>query len=270
MRQRLSVSICFLLLAMGCSEQKKEADTEQTESTTFDVVITAMGQRKIQAVKSVREVTRLGLKDAKNLVDNVPSTVKKGVTRPEAEAIAKTLKEADLTVEIRPHRKEPHNAMALESNYEAAEVYTRLRNQALQLEPGAIGLSNTDQSDVIAVLMETGYPEAVATLVAIADGAASLYFSNGGGIVGAGEYEPVRQASKTFIKFSQGFVTQAALTEAFPLPQKGNVRVYLVTGGGVYTFKASEDDLGGGRHACSALFHKGHELIAAIRKHTPE
>lgn len=155
-------------------------------------------------------------------------------------------------------------------NYEVAEVYADLRKQALRLKPESIGLNDADQSAVIAVLMETGYPEAVATLVAVVDGTASLYFSNGGGIIGGGEHESVRKVAKEFVSFSQKYVSQAALTKVFPLPQKDNVRVYMVTGDGVYTFNASENDLGDNRHPCSPVFHKGHELITAIREHTPE
>ena len=155
-------------------------------------------------------------------------------------------------------------------NYEIADIYPGLRNQVLQLTPAAIGQSDADQSTVLAVLMETGYPEAVATLVAIGDGTASLYFSNGGGIIGAGEHEPVRTVSAEFITFAQQYVSHSTLTDAFPLPQENHVRFYLVTRGGVYTFEAPENELGNERHPCSALFHKGHELITAIREHTPK
>ena len=157
-----------------------------------------------------------------------------------------------------------------ESDYEIADVYAGLRDQVLQLKPDAIEQNDADPSTVIAVLMETGYPEAVATLVAVADDTASLYFSNGGGIIGGGEHEPVRKVSVEFIAFAEQYVSRPTLTDAFPLPNKDNVRCYLVTHGGVYTFEAPEDDLGSERHPCSALFHKGHELITAIREHTPE
>lgn len=155
-------------------------------------------------------------------------------------------------------------------NYEVAEVYTRLRDQLLQLKPDAIGLTQADQSTVLAVLMETGYPEVVATLVAVADGTASLYLSSGGGIIGGGQHELVRKVSGEFITLAQEYVSKSTSTETFPLPQKDNVRCYLISSGGIYTFEASEDDLQHERHPCSPLFYKGHELITAIREHTPE
>jgi hypothetical protein len=157
-----------------------------------------------------------------------------------------------------------------QTNYEVAEIYSDLRNQVLQLKPDAIGVQDADQSTVFAVLMETGYPEAVATLVAVTDGTSSLYFSNGGGIIGGGEHEPIRRISGEFVQLAQQFVAKSTLTDTFPLPKKGSVRCYLVSRGGVYTFEAGEDDLGYERHPCSPLFHKGHELITAIREHSPE
>ena len=72
-------------------------------------------------------------------------------------------------------------------DYEQAEVYSDLRKQVLSLTSEQLGTN----SPVLAVLMETGYPEAVATLVSVADGSSSLYYSNGGGIIGAGEYNQV-------------------------------------------------------------------------------
>lgn len=156
------------------------------------------------------------------------------------------------------------------TDYEVADIYTDLRNQVLQHKPEAISQIVADESAVHAVLIDIGYPEAVATLIAVADGTASLYFSNGGGIIGGGEHEPVRKVSGEFITLAQQFVSHSTLIDTFPLPKKNNVRCYLVTRGGVYTFEALEDDLGYGRHPCSALFHKGHELITAIREHTPE
>src|SRR5256712_7218165 len=68
------------------------------EKTEFDVVLTGVGDKKIQVIKVVREITGLGLKEAKDLVDGAPKPVKEGVPKPEAEAIKKKLEEAGGTV----------------------------------------------------------------------------------------------------------------------------------------------------------------------------
>lgn len=71
------------------------------EQTAFDVVLTNAGQQKIQAIKVVRSITGLGLKEAKDLVDGAPNAVKEGVARDEADAIKAQLEEAGAEVEIK-------------------------------------------------------------------------------------------------------------------------------------------------------------------------
>jgi large subunit ribosomal protein L7/L12 len=74
------------------------ADEEQT---SFDVVLGAAGDKKIQVIKVVRAITGLGLKEAKDLVDGAPNPVKEGVTREEADSIKSQLEEAGATVEVK-------------------------------------------------------------------------------------------------------------------------------------------------------------------------
>jgi large subunit ribosomal protein L7/L12 len=71
------------------------------EKTEFAVVLTAGGAKKIQVIKVVREITSLGLKEAKDAVDNTPSTLKEGLTKAEAEEIKKKLEEQGATVELK-------------------------------------------------------------------------------------------------------------------------------------------------------------------------
>jgi large subunit ribosomal protein L7/L12 len=71
------------------------------EKTEFDVVLGAAGEKKIQVIKVVRELTGLGLKEAKDLVDGAPKAVKEGVQKDEAEKIKKLLEEQGATVEIK-------------------------------------------------------------------------------------------------------------------------------------------------------------------------
>ncbi len=71
------------------------------EKTEFTVVLTAAGANKINVIKAVREVTSLGLKEAKDLVDGAPKTVKEGVNKDEAEAIKKKFVDAGASVEVK-------------------------------------------------------------------------------------------------------------------------------------------------------------------------
>ena len=71
------------------------------EKTSFDVVLKAAGQAKLQVVKAVKEITGLGLKEAKDIVDGAPKTVKEGVSKEEAESIKAALEEAGAEVEVK-------------------------------------------------------------------------------------------------------------------------------------------------------------------------
>jgi len=71
------------------------------EKTEFDVVLKAAGEKKINVIKAVREVTSLGLKEAKDLVESAPATVKEGVSKDEAESIKKKFEEAGASIEIK-------------------------------------------------------------------------------------------------------------------------------------------------------------------------
>ncbi len=71
------------------------------EKTDFDVVLAAAGDKKIQVIKAVRELTGLGLKEAKEIVDGAPKTIKEGVAKDEADKYKATLEEAGATVELK-------------------------------------------------------------------------------------------------------------------------------------------------------------------------
>ncbi|MGA9776258.1 MAG: 50S ribosomal protein L7/L12 [Candidatus Dormiibacterota bacterium] len=77
------------------------AEAVPEEQTEFAVILTAAGDQKIAAIKAVREITGLGLKEAKDLVDSAPKAVREGVSREEAESVAKKIQEAGASAEIK-------------------------------------------------------------------------------------------------------------------------------------------------------------------------
>ena len=85
-------------VAAGGGGEAGEAAEEKTE---FDVILTAAGGSKLAVVKLVKELTGLGLKDAKDIVDSAPKAVKEGVAKDEAEGIKKSLEEAGAEVELK-------------------------------------------------------------------------------------------------------------------------------------------------------------------------
>jgi hypothetical protein len=146
-----------------------------------------------------------------------------------------------------------------------------MREHALRVTPSELNITPTrDLPHVFGVLMETAYPGAVASLVAFVEGSTSLYFSSGGGIIGAGEHESVRAALGPFFRAAEDHRHQFTVTHATPLPEPGRVRFYLRTFEGTLTAEADEEDLGEMRHPLSPLFHAGHAVIAAVREATPD
>lgn len=88
-------------VAFAAAAPADQAQEEAAEQTEFDVVLTAIGDKKIQVIKAVRAITALGLKEAKAVVDGAPAPIKEGVSEEEAEGIQSQLEEAGATVEIK-------------------------------------------------------------------------------------------------------------------------------------------------------------------------
>jgi len=78
-----------------------EAAPAEEEKTSFDVILKSVGEKKIQVIKVVREITNLGLKEAKDLVESAPQPIKQGVTKEEAEQIKAKFEAEGATVEIK-------------------------------------------------------------------------------------------------------------------------------------------------------------------------
>ncbi|MFO8088338.1 MAG: 50S ribosomal protein L7/L12 [Desulfatiglandaceae bacterium] len=88
-------------VAFAAAAPGEAAKEEEAEKTEFDVVLSSVGDKKIQVIKVVRALTGLGLKEAKALVDGAPDTVKEGVSKEDAENMKKELEEAGASVEIK-------------------------------------------------------------------------------------------------------------------------------------------------------------------------
>ena len=98
LEEKLGVSACAPV-AMAAAPGAAAAPVE--EKTSFDVELTAFGDKKINVIKVIRELTSLGLKEAKELVDGAPSMVKEGVSKADAESMKAKLEEAGATVTIK-------------------------------------------------------------------------------------------------------------------------------------------------------------------------
>ena len=101
LEDRFGVSATAPVMVAGAIPAGGEAAEAEEEKVEFDVVLTSVGDKKIQVIKVVREITSLGLKEAKALVDEAPKPVKEAVPKQEAEEIQAKLTEAGATVEIK-------------------------------------------------------------------------------------------------------------------------------------------------------------------------
>lgn len=101
LEEKYGVSAAAAMPVMVGGAVGSEAAPAVEEKTEFDVILTAIGEKKINVIKVVREVTSLGLKEAKDLVEGAPKPVKEAVAKEEAEAIKKKFEEAGATVEIK-------------------------------------------------------------------------------------------------------------------------------------------------------------------------
>jgi hypothetical protein len=149
---------------------------------------------------------------------------------------------------------------------EFAQTYLQLRNLIFRLEPAKLGIAPTTITPhVWGVLMETGYVVGTATLVSLADGTTSLYYSTGGGMLGRGDYKPVAEASKALVLQAENHLTQMASTREVPLPTVGQVRFSCLTYSGISTAEAAEVSLKSGDHPLSPLFVLAHNILDQLR-----
>jgi large subunit ribosomal protein L7/L12 len=101
LEEKLGVSAAAAAPVMVAGGGAAAAAPAVEEKTEFNVILTAVGANKINVIKAVREVTSLGLKEAKDLVDGAPKPVKEGVSKEEAETIKKKFTDAGATVEVK-------------------------------------------------------------------------------------------------------------------------------------------------------------------------
>lgn len=151
-----------------------------------------------------------------------------------------------------------------------SDVFHGLRNRALTVTAPALGLELDPAAPIHGVIMETGYPEAVATFVCLRDGAVSLYLSTGGGVIGGGQHESVRAACLEMLqitnRYAPDFLAVCKQVSTFPLPGAGEVFFYLLVDGAVHMATSREDALAAQRDPFSALFNNCQAVLSELRK----
>jgi hypothetical protein len=113
--------------------------------------------------------------------------------------------------------------------------------------------------------MEMGFPNGTATLMALADGTTSLYYSGGGGVLGGQGHEAVRRANAALLREANGLVTRLRPTSTYQLPPARTTTFYARTDSGVLAGGGTDEDLGRGWHELSPLFRAGHGVLTELR-----
>ena len=153
-----------------------------------------------------------------------------------------------------------------ESDPEPSEVYDGLRRQVLDLDPAEAGLEpSPDLPHVWGLVMETGYARGVATLVALADGTTSLYFSTGGGIIGGGVHPRIANATRALLDVVEQHIGQMPVSTHTALPAVGRTALRAMTYQGQRAVEAGEEELGRRMHPQSDVFHAAHAVITELR-----
>ena len=114
--------------------------------------------------------------------------------------------------------------------------------------------------------MEFRLKDVAITLVSFVDGTTSLYFANGGGMIGGGGHHTVAQATRRFVANAERYLPQMKQTTKYPTPSQGRFRFYVLTTKGIFTAETDEASLVHDRNPLSPLFQKGNDVLTEINK----
>jgi hypothetical protein len=150
----------------------------------------------------------------------------------------------------------------------AKNPYEGLRKQVLTLDPASVRLApSPEHPRVFGGLMEMGMRGGTASLVVIADGTTSMYYSTGGGIIGAGLHESVKRPSRVFLVMLERLVDQLGPNNDDRLPAEGTVQFRALTfDRGRLMIAAPNDDFAQKRNPLWPAFFAGHAVIGALRQ----
>lgn len=143
-------------------------------------------------------------------------------------------------------------------------VYLKFRERALAWRDPQAPMGSPS-----GIIMETGVPEGVLSLVVMSDGTASLFFSGGGAILGAGAYAGPARAARELALEAAHFAQQMQPALDVALPKLGMVNLFVLIDGIIRGASGKEKDFGENRSPLSPLFHAAHHVVAEMRRLPP-
>lgn len=153
------------------------------------------------------------------------------------------------------------NAIATQ---QSMKLTTLLRESVFTLRPEDIGLNEGDCPEVWGVVTEFGFPRLVVSVVALIDGSASIYLSDGGSIIGCGLQQEVRLAAARMIGIAQQFAPVFPIAGETPQPKSGQTHFYLLTRRGLRLAQIPSAELDAGGSEPAKLYWAGHQLIETV------
>ena len=148
--------------------------------------------------------------------------------------------------------------------------FNDLRQMALSATPEQLGLENSNETKVFGIVMDWDLGDGIATVAAYETGDASMYLSSGGGVIGGGQHDNVRQAVFPYVQLGQGFLTKAEKTESTPLPDKDCVRFYLLTNKGIFYSQEKMKNIENENSDWLKLFEEANKVLTELRLTTEE
>jgi hypothetical protein len=140
-----------------------------------------------------------------------------------------------------------------------------LRAQAFDVTPQQLGLSIND-SEIYGVIMDWDLGNGIMTLITYKTGDASMYLSNGGGVIGGGQHENVNKAAKEFVGLAHKYLDKATKIESTPIPDKDCVRFYFLTTKGKYCAQEQMTKFENQSSLWLDYFNKANKVITELRK----
>ncbi|MGB6835572.1 MAG: hypothetical protein WBE24_19105 [Candidatus Acidiferrum sp.] len=149
-----------------------------------------------------------------------------------------------------------------------ANTYADLRNQIFQASRVALGLPATPTpAQPWGAVMDWGLGGGTVTVVALSDGTASVYMSSGGGSIGGGQaHQSVKIAAQKMVAIAAAAQPQMRGTTTFPLPQQGEVILYVLTDSGVFSASGTQDDFSSHHHPLSNLGDAAQNIITLYQQ----
>jgi hypothetical protein len=173
-----------------------------------------------------------------------------------------------LIVRLVPHGRPRRTGAPAAKQGHAANAFAGLRSLVLNGTRANFGLGpGASPTQPFAVVTDWGDAQGATTIIAVADGSASVYYSNGGGSIGGGQtHASIRDAALRTLEVAGAAQPLMRRTTEFPVAGRGEVSFYLVTDAGVFTATAAQDELSANRSPFSALATAANTIVTEYRQ----